>query len=332
MHIRRLDPAGDPADLAAVLPAYQAACLEAMPGFPAPETAKLLLIWVGPGYRQRSVVFGAFADEGDAVAQGVAIVGFELNKNPDLAWTDLCVPAEARARGVDVALFDAAIRVASEEGRRRISTAFSDAVPAPAGFVERYAGKHTDTAIRSALDLRAMDRSRFERLAAPSEKNSQYTFISWDHCPQEYTASFCAALDAMADQPLGEYEYDFGKYETERLRFAEARCALYGVRRYTLAAVDPSGEVAGYTLMFAFPDEPEVAEIAVTGVVRHHRGHGLGLRLKAAASLWLAEDRPETRWITTFNNDENKWMLDVNRTLGYQATERWPGYEFPVGS
>lgn len=331
MHIRRLDPVGNPADLAAILPVYQAACQEAMPGFPAPERTRLLLIWVGPGYRQHTVVLGAFDHEGDAVPQGMAIVGVELNKNLDLAWTDICVSAEARTRGVDEALFDAAIEVAKEHGRRRLSLAVSDAAP-PADVVERRGGKHTDTAIRSALDLRTMDRARFEQWAAPSAKNSMYTFISWDHCPEEYAASFCAALDAMADQPIGEYEYDFGKYEVERLRFSESRCALFDVRRYTLAAVDPYGEIAGFTQMFAFPDEPEAVEITVTGVARQHRGHGLGLRLKAAASLWLAADRPEVRWITTFNNDENKWMLDVNRTLGYQAAERWPGYEFSVGA
>jgi len=104
MHIRRLDPAGDTADLDAILPAFQAANLEARPGFPAHGAARLLLESVGPGYKRRSTVFGAFESEADTEAQAVAFLGMELDKNLDLAWADFCVPAEARARGVDGAL------------------------------------------------------------------------------------------------------------------------------------------------------------------------------------------------------------------------------------
>ena len=180
------------------------------------------------------------------------------------------------------------------------------------------------------LDLRPADRARLEQWAAPSAKNSSYTLVCWDQCPEEYVRSYCAAFDAMADQPMGEFEYDFGKVEVERLRFAEARSVRFGVRRYNVAAVDPHGEIAGSTSMIAYPDEPETIEITNTGVTRQHRGHGLGLRLKAAAQLWVLREQPEARWICTFNNDANTWMLDVNRTLGYQAAEQWPGYEFPV--
>ncbi|WP_034270241.1 GNAT family N-acetyltransferase [Actinospica robiniae] len=344
MRIRTLSPAENPAELDALLPAFRAASVEAMPGFPAPGAARLLM-WATPGYHQRTTVFGAFADEGDegdagdesggggAVALGFGIQDVETSKNRDLASTQLWVPGAARGEGVHAALFEEAVRVAANAGRQRLAMAFSEIEAAAVvsdEFVEGHGGKLTDCAIRSALDLRAVDRALLEQWAAPSLKNSSYTFVTWDQCPEEYAQSFCAALDAMADQPMGEFDYDFGTVEVERLRFVEARGVRFGVRRYNVAALDPRGEIAGFTSMIAYPDEPETIEIANTGVTRQHRGHGLGLRLKAAAHLWVLRSQPDARWICTFNNDANKWMLDVNRALGYQAAERWPGYEFPV--
>lgn len=333
MHIRTLSPAENPAELDAILPVFRAASREAMPGFPEPGTARLLM-WATPGYRQRATVIGAFADEeGDAQALGYAVQSVELDKNPDLASMVFWVPAGARAQEVRAALVDEAVRIAAEAGRRRLAMTFIESETAAASsaeLVERHGGKFTDRAIRSALDLRAIDLARFEQWAAPSEKNGSYTLVSWNRCPDEYATAFCAAFDAMADQPLGEFEYDFGKFEVERLRVAEARSDRFGVRRYNVAAVDPHGEIAGFTMMIAYPDELETIEITNTGVARQHRGHGLGLRLKAAAHLQVRREQREARWICTFNNDENKWMLDVNRALGYQAAEIWPGYELPV--
>jgi GNAT superfamily N-acetyltransferase len=329
MHIRQLDPVGNAADLAAVLRAYQAAGRADKPGFPSPGAAALLLR-AAPGYQVVNTVLGAFASPDAVEAQALAIHGYEQTRNLDLAWMDLHVPAEARARGADTALLEEAARFSAELGRTRLALGLSEAAD-PADFAERHGGKHTDTAIRSSLDLRTID-ERFEQWAAPSEKNAAYTFVSWDRCPEEFAASYCAALDAMADQPLGEFEFEWARHEVDRLRFAEDRGARFGLRRYTLAALDPDGEVAGFTEIWALPDEPESVEIHSTGVARQHRGHGLGLRLKAAATLWLAEDRPSTRWITTYNNDGNSWMLAVNRTLGYRAAEKWLGYEFAVGA
>ena len=134
----------------------------------------------------------------------------------------------------------------------------------------------------------------------------------------------------MADQPMGTFQYEFAKNDLDRLRHNEANLRRVGGRKYAQAALDPKGNVAGFNLLMAFPDEPGFIEVWDTGVTREHRGHGLGLRLKAAAALWVLEDRPDARWVHTFNNDENEWMLAVNRTLGYRPAVNFLGYEFAV--
>jgi GNAT superfamily N-acetyltransferase len=331
MQIRRLNPADDARDLAAVLPAAQAWQKEFLPGFPEFGEARLRL-WSSDGYRQQTTVFGVFADEQAVEAEGVALLDLDLAKNLDLAQLLLWASTEARGRGVETALFDEARRITAEQGRKRLAVGMPETED-PAAFAERQGGgKYTDTAIGSALELGAIGRARYEAWAAPSAKNAEYTLVRWiDRCPDELAESYCAALDAMADQPLGTWEYEFAKNDLDRLRFNEEHSQRFGLRRYVQAAVDPDGNVAGLHMLVAHPDEPTDIDVWDTGVARAHRGHGLGLRLKAAASLWALEDRPATRRMFTFNNNENTWMLAVNRTMGYQPVVDFHGYEFAVG-
>ena len=331
MQIRELDPTNDADDLASVLPAFQQWRRDYLPGFADFGGARLRL-WCSDGYRQQTTTLGAFADEQAAEAAGLLVYGYELDKNLDQAEFDLTVPAGPRAQEAEAALFDEAVRRTTELGRKRLVMDMPDTAD-PAAFALRHGGaKHTDTAISSVLDLAAIDRAQYAAWAEPSAKNSQYTLVRWiGPCPDEYAESYCAALDAMADQPMGTFEYEWAKYDVDRLRHSEANTRRVGGRKYAQVVLDPEGKVAGFNLLMAFPDEPGFIQIWDTGVTRGHRGHGLGLRLKAAASLWVLEDRPDTRWVRTFNNDENEWMLAVNRTMGYRATVDFRGFEFAVG-
>ena len=95
------------------------------------------------------------------------------------------------------------------------------------------------------------------------------------------------------------------------------------------AAVTEQGEVAGFTQSVWTPEEPEVLDLWSTAVVRAHRGHGLGLRIKAASTLRFVDELPGAAWVMTFNNHANEHMLAVNRRLGYQALRTWEIHEFP---
>jgi hypothetical protein len=60
-----------------------------------------------------------------------------------------------------------------------------------------------------------------------------------------------------------------------------------------------------------------------TLVLREHRGHRLGMLLKVANLRQLALQFPEQSAVTTFNAEENRFMLDVNEALGFTPM----GYE-----
>jgi RimJ/RimL family protein N-acetyltransferase len=329
MQIRQLNPAENPRDAAAVVPALEQWRRDYMPDVPAPGKIRLRH-WCMNGYQRRTEALGVFADEDATVAEGMAVLDYDLVHNLDLMAANINVPAAGRACGAETALFEAVARRAAELGRRRLTLGMP-ARTAPAPFVEAYGGKLTDTAIISTLDLSAVDRVQYAAWAEPSAKNSEYTLVGWTgRCPEELAESFLGVMDAMADQPIGTFEYDWPKYTLDKLRFNEEQLEQAGIRRYIQVALAPDGTVAGFNSIGTYPDEPERVEIWDTGVVREHRGHGLGLRIKAAASLWLLEDRPSTRMVSTFNNDENRWMLAVNRALGYRPLTEFPSYEFAI--
>jgi hypothetical protein len=52
-----------------------------------------------------------------------------------------------------------------------------------------------------------------------------------------------------------------------------------------------------------------------------HRGHRLGITLKATVLRLLAADHPERRLIHTWNGVGNAPMQAINRTLGFRPVE-----------
>ena len=80
-----------------------------------------------------------------------------------------------------------------------------------------------------------------------------------------------------------------------------------------------SGTLVAFTQLQAPHNRPETVEQMYTGVLDGHRGHGLGLLLKATNCDLICRERPTSRRIHTFNADENDHMLAINTLLGYRA-------------
>jgi predicted GNAT family acetyltransferase len=326
MQIKRLDLAGDANDLAAAYPAFRAGSLEAKPGFPPPGRIRLRTHATGrDGQFNRDA---ALAPNGTVL--GVGLYGGESERNLDLAWINLFVPEQARQQGADVALMTHARQIAATDGRTRISAQLSAAI-GPDALAEQLGGRNLGAVLAATLDLGAIDHDQYAAWAAPSAHIAGYELVHWSsRCPEELAASYCLAQDAMHDQPAGEYAYEFARTEVEQVRADEERLTRYGAEHHVVAAVDGTGQVAGFAEFVRYPDEPEAVDIWSTGVAREHRGHGLGLRLKAASSLWMRELDPSARLVGTANHEGNAAILRINRALGYQAAERWWTYEFPT--
>lgn len=70
------------------------------------------------------------------------------------------------------------------------------------------------------------------------------------------------------------------------------------------------------------PAVPEWGHQAVTRVTRPHRGHRLGLLVKADMLDWLASAEPRLAKIVTWSAASNRHMIGINEALGYEVAGR----------
>ena len=77
-----------------------------------------------------------------------------------------------------------------------------------------------------------------------------------------------------------------------------------------------TGEWVGHTILVADEHRPGVGIQEDTTVLPAHRGHRLGLLLKAKMLLWMRTECPELELIDTWNAESNAAMIAVNEQLG----------------
>jgi RimJ/RimL family protein N-acetyltransferase len=62
-------------------------------------------------------------------------------------------------------------------------------------------------------------------------------------------------------------------------------------------------------------------------VARSHRGRKLGLLLKIEMLHWLADAEPQLKMIETWNNGDNRFMINVNDAMGYRLSQVYATFE-----
>jgi len=174
----------------------------------------------------------------------------------------------------------------------------------------------------SLLDLAGIgERLGPHRVAAADD----YELVEWSGpTPDEHAADVAVLRTGMStDAPLGGLVMVVDEWDAARVREHDARIAESGRVMHTAAARHATtGRLVGYSEVAVVAENP-VATQEDTLVLREHRGHGLGMRLKAATSIALGRVAPHVTAIVTWNAEENRPMLDVNEALGFRAI----GYE-----
>ena len=91
--------------------------------------------------------------------------------------------------------------------------------------------------------------------------------------------------------------------------------------------------MAALTQLEDDPDSPEWGHQGLTAVARPHRGHRLGLLVKAAMLDWLASAEPQLEQIETGNAGANEHMIAINEALGFTIRDpAWAWLELPVAT
>ena len=167
-----------------------------------------------------------------------------------------------------------------------------------------------------------VDPARLTELArAASERaGDDYTIVSWiGRTPERWLEDFAMLYTRMStDAPTAGLEEPEDVWTVQRL-IADQDAGATGPRTalVTAALHRPSGHLTGFTELSVPSGAGRAASQEDTLVLREHRGHRLGMMLKVANLQLLEQTFPLVPAVITFNAEENRYMLEVNETLGF---------------
>jgi GNAT superfamily N-acetyltransferase len=275
------------------------------------------------------------ADETTGACHGCYWLVLPKRENRDRAHLWINVRPSSRRRGFGTALLRHAADRAAAGGRSVLVSgtlqgsageAFAMWAGATAGLVDA----------RRVLELGQIPAGRVALLREQAARAAAgYSLVSWDgRTPDQYLAPYAELENAMGDAPHDAGE-EHAVWDADRVReqIDDIR-ERQGRHLYTLAALDDaSGEMAAVTSVERDQDFPEWGHQQITAVIRKHRGHRLGLLVKAAMLDWLAMAEPGIERIVTYNAASNDHMVAINAELGYELLEPLErSYELPVAN
>jgi GNAT superfamily N-acetyltransferase len=173
----------------------------------------------------------------------------------------------------------------------------------------------------SRLDLAASAEQTAEGLRRGREAAGEaYDVLVWAGAtPEERREDQALLYSRMStDAPQAGVEVDAEVWTPERVRDNDARAEQGGYLLLTAAARHRATDrLVGFTNVYIARDRSRPAQQGDTLVLEEHRGHRLGLLVKAALHEAITEHSPATPAICTFNAEENRYMLGVNEALGF---------------
>ena len=137
-----------------------------------------------------------------------------------------------------------------------------------------------------------------------------------DVAPQDLVAGLAHLSERMStDSPQGDLTLEPEVWDTARYRASEAAVQARNPLRSATAVVhEASGTVAGMIDLGVNRGRQEVAYQWGTIIDRDHRGHGLGLVIKAHNLALLREAAPGVRCVNTWNAVSNTHMVARSTT------------------
>lgn len=260
---------------------------------------------------------------------------FEVLAGDDsTAWLQINVLPPYRGHGIGRALADVLEERGRNEGRSKLllyassPDAPGERLASPTGFGSvPLANREVRSLLASGYRLEQVERG--SRLALPAQidlsasearSGAEYRVHIWvGPTPRGWLADMAVLHTRMStDAPSAGLEEPEDIHTPERVAQDDANEQKSGRPMLTAVAEHiTSGKLAGFTRLSvpAEPDRPMAQEDTL--VLREHRGHGLGMRLKLANLEFAQREYPGHPSVITFNAEENRYMLDVNEAIGF---------------
>ncbi|RHA44310.1 GNAT family N-acetyltransferase [Cellulomonas rhizosphaerae] len=277
----------------------------------------------------------------DDVVLGYADVNLPLQDNTHLAELEIAVRPAYRRQGIGSALHDAAVDLARSAGRTTVMTDTNyraeptgevlapDSGPGgvdPDDPSTRFAvarGWNLEQAYRhSRLDLPLdPDALAAHRADAEAHAGPDYRLVQWTGpCPERWVEQFAVLSTRMStDAPMGGLDLEEDVWDADRVRAADAAHVERGWTLLVMAAEHvPTGTLAAYTFFVVPEHTDEWVSQEDTLVIKEHRGRRLGMLVKAANLQRLAAEHPTVERVSTWNAEENDFMLAINVALGFR--------------
>jgi hypothetical protein len=201
-------------------------------------------------------------------------------------------------------------------------------------FEKRYRIKPKITSVMSVSDLSLFDQNKIREIVNVQKQKaskSGYSFIlveDFDFSPRIDIAEYVKIIEELInDVPQEDLATERMVYSEERLEQDYNYWINEGMKCLTYVAVKENTTIpAGFTHTNLSEFQPQVATQYLTGVIRSHRGKGLGLGLKYHMLLKLLEESDANFWLTS-NARINTPMRNINEILGYKHLVTRCGYE-----
>lgn len=285
---------------------------------------------LGPGTARDGTHRAAL--DGDRVVGALRTI-LPVRDNTAVAVLDVAVHPAARRRGTGTALLAEGVRLAARAGRTRLLVEVDepdDAAPGRA-FLVRHGFACALQETRRDLVL-PPDPDRLAALEGEARAASRaYALRTWtDRTPDELLDDRARLEQRMStDAPHGDLAVEPERWDGARIREYEALHRERG-RTVVSAGAVRDGRLIAFTELQIPLADPRRAAQGATLVLREHRGHRLGARLKAAVLRAVLADWPQVERISTFNADTNVPMVAVNEALGFVPAGRLTSWTRPV--
>ncbi|WP_156393636.1 GNAT family N-acetyltransferase [Nocardioides sp. Root140] len=252
--------------------------------------------------------------------------------NRDLAMVEVFTEPAHRTHGHGSAMLAVLEEQARAAGRTRLLAECSYPIDAPqdgsghpyADFLRHRGFTFGIGDVQRILDLPVPEDDLHALVDSAASSHASYTFRSFaGQIPEELLAEYAALCGAlMTEAPTGDLVLESSHVDVDAFRAEQEVLERQGRTRYGTVAIADDGTLAGYTDIVASAHDRGRGYQWGTLVWSAHRGHRLGLALKARNLVSLQRERPDLGVVRTWNAEVNDHMVAVNDLLGFRPVER----------